>query len=162
MISTEKIKALPSSTKVELRRAFGKHCEDMKQSTAIAFYSIAPENMSLREMQNTFFTTTLYCHYGDKADNGIKFCDAVSEHYRKSTDSGKHELTFFLDAPYSVHGTFFSRLYSLIRRMEKEGIVVDAHDLYKELKYWDSRSKTRKIEIAKRINATKEETENDN
>ena len=56
-----------------------------------------------------------------------------------------------------ITGTFFHRMYSLIKRMESEGIYIDPKDLFYELQNWDSKARNRKKEIAQKIAHMEEE-----
>ena len=157
MLDEQKINKLTESSKIGLRRAFGKSVEDISLKNSIAFYSVAPEGMTRREEQNLFFAVTLYCYYREKVTEGKPFTTAVSDYYSRCTESSKRDLESIMDSAYGISGTFFHRLYSLIKRMEAEGIYVNANDLFYELQYWDSKGKDRKKKIARNIVHVEEE-----
>lgn len=157
MLDAHRIDALAEESRIALRRSFGKNIEDISLRNSIAFYSIAPQKMTIREEQNLFFSVTMYCHYREHAGEGKPFAAAVSEYYNHCSDSAKRDLESIIDSSYAVNGTFFQRLYSLVRKMESEAVYVDAEDMYRELQFWDSKARERKRRIAQSIVGAEED-----
>ena len=126
--------------------------------TIVAFYRSNPrEFKSRRTEENAFFATTMRCCYED--EYGTDFRKAVSDYYKECTDSGQSEVEHLMDAPYELHGTFFKRVTSLIRKMASKNVFVDAESMEKELNLWDIAKKNRKEDIAKMIIGIGEENE---
>lgn len=159
MLISERIQALPPEAKISLRRSFGKRIGEISMRDAISFYSIVPNDLTAREEENLFFVVTMYCYYQEQANRGLPFSDAISRYYGTCRDAGKRDLLALMDASYDLNGTFLTRMYSLIRKMCSEEIYVDASDLYSELKFWDAKSKQRKVKIAKKITGVEEGVE---
>ena len=151
------IQKLSRQAKIGLKRSFGKNASDIRMQDAISFYAIAPNKMSQKEEQNLFFAITMYCNYEDVLDRSLPFNDAVAKYYKICSDSGKKSLESFVDSSYVLKGTFFPRLYSLIKQMESKGIYVEPNSVYQALTYWDAKSKARKKDIAQKITMKKEE-----
>ena len=147
----ERVTSLPKENRIALRRSFGKALDDASFRALTSLYMLYDAETK-EDDEIHFFVLTLVCYYGDYAENGIAFKDALSKYYYTDiSDSEKKRIMHLMDKPRKKRGMFYKELASIIKKIARENIFIDATDLSEALKKWNWNSRVVQKSVAEAI-----------
>lgn len=138
-----KAKGLPNSTKVRLRRNFGRDETEIPAMDKIVAYSIMPENAFPDERIKALFCMGLELRNEDVQTAPLPdiLATQIAREASEGSTSTLNKVSLLLDCKISEWNEFRNRLYSLLRVLESKDLYASGPHLYVDLLGWGSPSR---------------------
>lgn len=142
----KRISNLPKGDKVALKRAVGKHLNDVDSYTLAAFYRCLPSGIPWHQEDRWFAVACMHCLWNTHTEDCKPVEKVIADLIAAGamTESTQHKIEVLLDTPWDADGLLLTKLARMMKLIHQRssGADIDFPALLEDLIYWNTNNQS--------------------